>query len=511
LALHRELAVLVREPAEPRSAYLGTLEELLGKAPDGILLDTLVDAFFRDGSLAGLEALLRTFERDDFSTFTGRPVGKGEAEKRHRIVEMNFLRVGDGMYAKHNPGTPSPALDFALGEDLQAFLEKQLDSANSQRVRCAAYLLGGGQVSPVAPKILAAYKRAKGAWTRAILLEALGRSDPKHGRGTLLKAAGASRALERLAALPFLGVLHGEEVDSSLKKAIADSKWTVRRAALEACARRGDAFAADLLVQRFGKETGRLHYEIFTTLAKITGARIPPKPKEWSRWWEHARKDFRPKTAEGKQAKAASGRTGVLNRGTYFGLEVWSNRLAILFDSSGSMASTQLRLNLSGVGVEGTSSSGSPIVIAKEQIDNLLRAFTKQTKFNLIAYSDGVKALSKKLLPASKGNLRKAGKYLKGIEAKGETNLYGALAKALTDPAVDTIYVLSDGEPTRGIRIEPTDIQEAVARANRFRKTVIHAVQIGRDLQLLKNLARQSGGRYRNVTVGATQDGRSGG
>ena len=45
-------------------------------------------------------------------------------------------------------------------------------------------------------------------------------------------------------------------------------------------------------------------------------------------------------------------------------------------------------------------------------------------------------------------NLRQAEDYLDHIEAHGQSNTYEALKSALQDDEVDTIYFLSDGEPS---------------------------------------------------------------
>jgi hypothetical protein len=83
---------------------------------------------------------------------------------------------------------------------------------------------------------------------------------------------------------------------------------------------------------------------------------------------------------------------------------------------------------------------------------------------------------------------------LKG--ALGGTNLYDAVKRAFNDPDVDTIVVLSDGEPTAGAVTDPSAIREDVARWNKNRGIVIHTIAVGGQLRVLEWLAADSGGDH---------------
>jgi len=91
---------------------------------------------------------------------------------------------------------------------------------------------------------------------------------------------------------------------------------------------------------------------------------------------------------------------------------------------------------------------------------------------------------------------KKAQGYIDGLGANGGTNLYDALALAFEDPLVDTIIVLSDGQPSAGTVIDPVLIREDVKRWNTVRKIKIHTVSIGTDFDVLKWLAQDSGGEH---------------
>ncbi|MCA9002886.1 MAG: hypothetical protein KDB61_13260, partial [Planctomycetes bacterium] len=64
------------------------------------------------------------------------------------------------------------------------------------------------------------------------------------------------------------------------------------------------------------------------------------------------------------------------------------------------------------------------------------------------------------------------------------------------EPDVDTILVLSDGEPSVGDLIDPGAIREDIQARNRERNIRIHTIALGGSLKILEWLAEDSGGRF---------------
>src|SRR5204862_4740378 len=94
----------------------------------------------------------------------------------------------------------------------------------------------------------------------------------------------------------------------------------------------------------------------------------------------------------------------------------------------------------------------------------------------------------------------------------GGTNIYGALDLALQlagrgafDPYYeanfDTIYFLTDGQPSTGEVTDTREINRRVAEANKLRKIVINAISFGERNQMtfLDHLARDNGGEHIHV------------
>ena len=76
------------------------------------------------------------------------------------------------------------------------------------------------------------------------------------------------------------------------------------------------------------------------------------------------------------------------------------------------------------------------------------------------------------------------------------TALYDGLLKAFDDEDVDTIVLLSDGEPTEGALIEAVDILEDITLRNELRRIVIHCVSVNHVSTVLEGLAQASGGTF---------------
>ena len=82
------------------------------------------------------------------------------------------------------------------------------------------------------------------------------------------------------------------------------------------------------------------------------------------------------------------------------------------------------------------------------------------------------------------------------------TNTYGGLKQALgLDDDIEAVFLLSDGEPTRGTFVAPDKIIQVIGRQNAFRHVIINTVGIsptGVTQRFMRELAVQNGGEYRS-------------
>src|SRR5262249_1278579 len=111
---------------------------------------------------------------------------------------------------------------------------------------------------------------------------------------------------------------------------------------------------------------------------------------------------------------------------------------------------------------------------------------------------------SPRMVEATADAKKRAMIYISGLAARGSTHTYDALKTAL-DMKVESIYILTDGEPTGGQIVAPNAILAAIYTPNRLLGPSIHPIAIGpgRDgsmlSQFLQGLAEQNYGQYRKI------------
>lgn len=290
--------------------------------------------------------------------------------------------------------------------------------------------------------------------------------------------------------------------DGAARKVVADAvtkhkRWEVRAAAAQVCARystyafaklleagkdkqwqvRGQAYRAlaghrkrqsiDFLIKQMKGEAPRVHWDIVWALEKLTGQSLGAHYTSWLAWWQpHAETFVVPSQKEAEEKlpeKDEKKDVGTAVREGLYG-PIFSERVAFLFDVSGSMS----------VGVE---EKGKRIDIAKSELQRVLEnQLSPSSHFNIITFSENVSAFSKGLVKAKKRSIKRAMEYVSGLRAGGETNAFGALKTAFDDKNVDTIFLLSDGQPTVGDETIPAIIHQTVAGWNRSRKVVINCI-----------------------------------
>ena len=103
------------------------------------------------------------------------------------------------------------------------------------------------------------------------------------------------------------------------------------------------------------------------------------------------------------------------------------------------------------------------------------------------------------LQPLAGSGRARAVRFVEAITTGSGTNVFDSLEATLKDRRVDTIYLLTDGNPTRGRFTAPAAILKEIGALNRVRGATIHCIAFGAESKLLKDLAAQNGGKYRFV------------
>jgi len=210
-------------------------------------------------------------------------------------------------------------------------------------------------------------------------------------------------------------------------------------------------------------------------------------------------------------------RTGV----GLFGLELSGRNIAFILDISGSMVATdpltpeQLEKLRRSTGVAGKEheleqellEERRRILRAKKELRKVVEGLGEDRNFNLIAYSTEVSRWQEMLAPADEKRRSSAIAFIEALEADGITVTDLALQEALSDPRIDTIYLITDGAPTHvgltgpGL---PPDAKELMERILVETKAMNHlrGVRIftlgfeGAEEEFLEQLSAENGGRY---------------
>jgi len=191
-------------------------------------------------------------------------------------------------------------------------------------------------------------------------------------------------------------------------------------------------------------------------LEEISGKAIGMDPERWSDWWE-AVKD-RPWKRVDPENESPEGRTVPANR--YYGFPIRSSRVVFVLDISRSMGWNE-RLES-----------------AQAELTKVIEHLPCSTKFNIVVFSDGAAAWEKQLELADAKAIRKAVKFIGRQRPSNGTNTWDALQLALKDEEADTIFFLSDGQPSVGKYSEPDLILAEMRTLNRYRRVRIHCVAL---------------------------------
>jgi hypothetical protein len=260
------------------------------------------------------------------------------------------------------------------------------------------------------------------------------------------------------------------------------------------------------IIDRMSKEDGRLLHAFIDALWRMTGQPFDDKFVAWSSWWKANGATFKLLTAaqvkklevseeewrmkQTTHVERRSYETTDIKRTKFFGIRIISHHVLFIIDVSGSMTEP--------VASEYDGKTGrSKIEIAKAELVKCIQGLEPTAFFNIITFSSDVKRwFEGRLAAASPKNLDEAKAYVEKLLPFGGTNTYDALKEAFKDPDVDTIFLMSDGEPTVGQVIDPLIMREHVKQWNEHRDITINTIAVAGHFQILEWLAEDSGGTH---------------
>ncbi|MDJ0521604.1 MAG: HEAT repeat domain-containing protein [Planctomycetota bacterium] len=279
----------------------------------------------------------------------------------------------------------------------------------------------------------------------------------------------------RDAAARSLGLLGIAQALPALERALNDDSARVAESAAKALARIDDHRAIPALLAALERVHGqdvRLADAVTMALQALSGKAIQDDPALWRAWWL-AVKDRRPfvKSSEKPGTKTVAGPR-------YYGFPVRSSKVVFVVDVSRSM------------GWNGR------LKRAKEELVQVLEQLPRTTRFKVLAFSDDVRVWPSKrrgeLVEARPATVQRAINFVKRLKPMNGTHTYAALAAAFEHPDADTVFLLSDGNPSGGRLVDTELIRARVRDWNRYRRVRVHTVfmllgQPPRSFQSLEN------------------------
>ncbi len=394
------------------------------------------------------------------------------------LTNGNDISLMFSPLARHPDPVARALIAGALGRSdhpgVVAALEKALRDKHPD-VRLAAIESLGRRPEPKAELILQSQARSAYEDVAVAAVGALA----GHASDTtlqLLSRLATSRKLPvAVAAIDALGQRGTADAVPVLAQALKNRNWSLRAAAIRALGRFKTRETIDLLVAQLGKEEGRLRADIVDVLRPLTGRQLPYDATAWKTWWDSRRETFDP------DAPPEEARSGDVNTVAYYGIPVLSKRVVFCLDISSSMT-TYAEQDVTRMDQ------------AKEEIKRTLSALDGDVRLNIIFFDDKIQPLGHSLVPI-RGRLQSILRTVGKVQPRGATNIYDTLAYAFQDTSVDTIFLLSDGEPTDGKYTYTDEILRRIRRINRARQVVIHTISFGRS-EFMEALAGQNRGRY---------------
>lgn len=269
---------------------------------------------------------------------------------------------------------------------------------------------------------------------------------------------------------------------SVLARLIDDPHPSVRRVAIDSARERRIREAIPHLIRRLDGDGSRLRTRAHGALVELTGLDHGQSATRWWAWWEGEESTFQLPTREqalaaarGREKRRAAHPTRA--EATFYGVRLTSDRVVFLLDVSGSMG-TAGRLQR-----------------MKRETIAALEEMPDGAQFNLVFFHSEVAPWGRRLVTMSPKSREAACRAVRSLRELGGTNLHLGLKEAFKDLEVDTIVVLSDGEPSEGIT-RPDRILADVRRWNDLRGVVVHCIAVGWKGELMESLSAETFGEF---------------
>ncbi len=368
---------------------------------------------------------------------------------------------------------------------------------------------------------------------RLAAVAALGSLGNPAACGSLSALAGDAEGALALAAVDALVRIKSVPgAEAAVLGALEHPDWRVRVRAIEACVALGLKSSVRPLIVRMSSEEGRLRGDAYGALKSLTLRDFGDNPAAWRTWWDRTEAGFvmpdLEKVRLALEEERVKGTKYSSGAKTFLTIATKSENILFVIDVSGSMDTPfgdPERLKMTGRSY----TSLQRLAIVQDELIATITDLPDTTSFNIVAFATDVRSWKKDPVRATVLNKAGATDWISRLQPlgikrggtsfgvatgmelpepdnEGSTNTYLALMTALGEPVedarhprtfvteesrtpLDTVFFLTDGEPTVGKTVDMNEIRREVLRVNAFRGVQIHVIfvgeQGGEDLQKL--------------------------
>lgn len=251
----------------------------------------------------------------------------------------------------------------------------------------------------------------------------------------------------------------------------------------------------DEMILLLEKAKGREKHELGVALRDLTGAKnLAPDHLAWKSWWSARKADWKPKDKVKKKKGQAdeAGMTGSVVR--FHGIPIHSLRVAFVQDVSGGMKNP--------VGGR-KSDTPAKLTVSKEELNKVLKLINDAAYVNLLYFATyfykgapnpvPIKKLRRKLMDYNNKQ------QIPGKSGHGRSNIYDVTRFAISQPNIDTVYILTEGGPTEGKYVDRKRFMQHLSRINVYYRARVHTLLMGTSSDgppFLRLLAQTTGAQY---------------
>ena len=444
----------------------GELLDIAGKSPDVV----------KNELRFAIADLLADLGDDKFKAKLAKLVGKGNAHDKLFALRVNAQNMDEKVTKAMRKGLKDKNRDVKL-ETIRMLGERK-DTESLAAIR----------------KAMGKEKKDKEAL--AVYLQAIGNieGNDKEFIGELNGYVSSENRDLRNTAIELLAKISGKKHVEVFETALTHEQWDTRLSALRALEETRNRDSVGKIIEQMKNEGGRLLHEFAETLFNLTGQPYGKSFGGWESWWKNEGKgldlisasEHRKRTREEEDRRLKK-----RSKASFFGIKIISKRVIFIIDISGSM-NDPLRTRYVN-----QSTGETRMSVAIRELQKSIDSLDRGALFNIIPFSsDFILWLDEGVAGSDQKTRDEAKEFAGKLGANGGTNIYGAVKAAFRDEQVDTIFILSDGEPSVGEELDPTVIRDHIAEWNKHRQIEIHCVAVGGGLQLLEWIAEDSGGNY---------------